>query len=503
MEELVQDLVSALEQTSEQARLDDLWEDQLWEEQLWEELVFSPLQQRRVVRKRRGRKRRCDSVPHGPAAGRCLSEASESSLDEALARSRQSGPTRAALAGASAPVAAATQSDSDEVAPVPVPLRGGRCSRPRSDSVAEHTAGRPLRRRRRVRRSASEGTVRLQQRFRVSGLERREQTHHHHHHPRHHHHPHHHQRTQRRRRLGQLKRRPGPWPGQDVGAAVGGLAEECWRDKSLRQAREQREASDENLSECETSSVCSSDPGLFTTDEGRQGDDEQSDWFFEGECSVAVGAQSVLCGRESETAPRPAGPDAGREKPCSARFIQPAPPSHRGYHARTNRLPGVAVSCIRSGRRRLPGKDNGTVCVDKIRSCSQDSCQKELWMPSFGKRDRSQLKPLSPLSVFPAGTGPDSSCPRCPSAVCRNRQFHGPLGLQGAGDVKRRRKTLTGVPACPPFRKEFRQGESEQNRPRASPAGGDAAVAPSSATQTRGSAVPGPSHGGHGEHEDA
>uniref|UniRef100_A0A4W4GYH1 G-patch domain containing 2 like n=1 Tax=Electrophorus electricus TaxID=8005 RepID=A0A4W4GYH1_ELEEL len=350
MEELVQDLVSALEQTSEQARLDELWEEQMWEEQLWEELVLSPLQQRRVVRRRRGRKRRCDSALHGPVAGRWLSEASESSLDEALARGR------------SATVAATNQSDSDEVAMAPVPFRGGQRSWPESDSIAENVVGRPLRRRRRVRRVASEGTMRLQQKLRVSGLER----------------------THRKRRLGRVKRRTGAWPGQDSGPAVGGLAEECWKDKTLRLAKEQKEASDENLSECETSSVCSSDPGLFTTDEGRQGDDEQSDWFFEGECAAGVGAQSVLCGWEAETAPRVAGLGTRREKPPSARFLQPAQPSHRGYHTRANRLPAAAVGCIRSGRRRLPGKVRHVIII-------MLDLQHVFWMPSFGKRDRSQV----------------------------------------------------------------------------------------------------------------
>ncbi|XP_026879523.2 G patch domain-containing protein 2-like [Electrophorus electricus] len=501
MEELVQDLVSALEQTSEQARLDELWEEQMWEEQLWEELVLSPLQQRRVVRRRRGRKRRCDSALHGPVAGRWLSEASESSLDEALARGRRSGPA-VSLVGGSATVAATNQSDSDEVAMAPVPFRGGQRSWPESDSIAENVVGRPLRRRRRVRRVASEGTMRLQQKLRVSGLERREQTHHHHHPHHHHHHHHHHQRTHRKRRLGRVKRRTGAWPGQDSGPAVGGLAEECWKDKTLRLAKEQKEASDENLSECETSSVCSSDPGLFTTDEGRQGDDEQSDWFFEGECAAGVGAQSVLCGWEAETAPRVAGLGTRREKPPSARFLQPAQPSHRGYHTRANRLPAAAVGCIRSGRRRLPGKDNGmAACVDKMRNYPQDSCQKEFWMPSFGKRDRSQLKPLCPLSVYPAAMVPEASYPRCSSAVCRNRQFHGPLGLQCAGDVKRRRKTLAAAPASLPFRKEFKR-ETEQGCPRASSTGRDAAVPLSSTSQTHGYIGPGPSHGSYGENED-
>ncbi|XP_038823354.1 G patch domain-containing protein 2-like isoform X3 [Salvelinus namaycush] len=375
MDELVHDLVSALEQTSEQTKL----------EELWEEMVLSPLQQRRQVRRRRGRKRRCDSSLHPLEHSRCLSEASESSLDEAAKDCRENA--------APAP-SAANYSDSDDMV---MAKRWPSCSSnsyaiktkqhswPESDSFTENTPGRPLRRRRKVKRMTSDVTVSLQQKLTVSGVDGERGGNH---------------RSSKKQRLSRLKKGAGGWVGVDREAdGVGLRAEECWKDKIplVLEAKEQREASDENMSEGETSSICSSDPGLFTNDEGRQ-----------------------------------------------------------GYHARLNRLPGVAARCIRKGRRRLPSKDNSmSVSMERMKHFSQDPYQ---WLPSIGKRDRSQFNPLCPLPVYPIDMVPDSSHRRCSSSICKTRQTNVHLGLLCTGDIKRRRKTtavsVTTTSACIPFHKD-------------------------------------------------
>lgn len=69
---------------------------------------------------------------------------------------------------------------------------------------------------------------------------------------------------------------------------------------------------------------------LLQIDRLSAGDDEQSDWFFEGECVSGMSVQGLRSSRESETAPRPAGLDARREKSRSATFLQPARPNQRG-----------------------------------------------------------------------------------------------------------------------------------------------------------------------------
>ncbi|XP_010877353.2 G patch domain-containing protein 2-like isoform X2 [Esox lucius] len=437
MDELVHDLVSALEQTSEQTKL----------EELWEEMVLSPLQQRRQIRRRRGRKRRCDSSLHPFEHSRCLSEASESSLDEAAKDCRENAaPAHSA--------GAANYSDSDDMV---VARRWPACSGngsavktkqpswPESDSFTENTPGRPLRRRRKVKRMTSEVTVSLQQKLTVSGVDGERGGNH---------------RSSKKQRLSRLKKGAGGWVGMDRKAdGLGIRAEECWKDTIplVLEAKEQREASDENMSEGETSSVCSSDPGLFTNDEGRQGDDEQSDWFFEGECGVGgVGCPSLLPGWDSDI-PRVL------EVPDSAppTFLQPARPSQRGYHARLNRLPSVAARCIRKGRRRLPSKDNSlSVSVERMKHFSQDPYQ---WLPSIGKRDRSQFNPLCPLAVYPIDMVQESSHRRCSSSICKPRQTNIHLGLLCTGDIKRRRKTTAvsvATSVCVPFHKDG-LGEAE------------------------------------------
>ncbi|XP_071375688.1 G patch domain-containing protein 2-like isoform X1 [Centroberyx affinis] len=415
MDELVQDLVSALEQTSEQTKLGELWE----------EMVLSPLQQRRQIRRRRGRKRRCDSSLYPLEHQRCLSEASESSLDEAAKDCREN----AAFAAPSTTTASAANcSDSDDMIVTNRwhSFTGGSAktrqhSWPESDSFTENTPGRPLRRRRKVKRMTSDVTVSLQQKLKVSGVDGKRGCSH---------------RSSKKQRLLHMKKRSG-WVGADRQAEGAGLmAKECWKDKITLEAKEQRDASDENMSEGETSSICSSDPGLYTNDEGRQGDDEQSDWFFEGDCGAGKGVAGLLPSWDSDSQL-----SLEDERP-SPTFLQPARPSQRGY-GRLNRLPGTAARCIRKGRRRLPSKDNSMpMFVERLKHFSQDPYQRNFWLPSIAKRDRSQFNPLCPLPVYPIGMVSESSHRRCSSSICKNRQTNVPLGLLCTGDIKRRRKTV-------------------------------------------------------------
>ncbi|XP_018601632.1 G patch domain-containing protein 2-like isoform X2 [Scleropages formosus] len=426
MDELVHDLASALEQTSE----------------LWEEMVLSPLQQRRQIRRRRGRKRRCDSSLHPPEHGRCLSEASESSPEEVTKDCRENAAA-AAIFSDSDDMVVAKRRPSSSSSVATASLKTKQHSWAESDSFTENTPGRPLRRRRKVKRMTSDVTVSLQRKLKVSELDRERAGGH---------------KLAKKQRLSKMKK--GTWVGggREVGAGAAGLlTEECWKDKITLEAKDQREASDENMSECETSSVCSSDPGLFTNDEGRQGDDEQSDWFFEGECGPGMGVPNLLPGWDREAPSDLDVLDAGLEKLSSPTFLQPARPSQRGYHTRLNRLSGVAARCIRKGRRRLPGKEStmAAMSVERMKHFSQDPYQKDFWLPSIGKRDWHQFNPLSPL--YPMDMPSDGSHRRCSSSVCKNRQTSVHLGLLCTGDIKRRRKT-TAVPsaaaACIPFHED-------------------------------------------------
>ncbi|XP_041827597.1 G patch domain-containing protein 2-like isoform X2 [Melanotaenia boesemani] len=406
MDELVQDLVSALEQASEQSKLGELWE----------EMVLSPLQHRRQIRRRRGRKRFREPSLYPVARRRCWIEASESSLDEAKDYRENPSSTFAA--------SVANCSDSDDMTAtehwrslVRGPVRTRQPSWPESDSFTENNPGRPLRRRRKVKRMTSDVTVRLQQNLKVSGVDGKQR-----------------RRPSKVQRLPASDRRSGGWMGAERQTEGGRLmGKECWKRKMTK---ERRDAADENMSEGETSSTCSSDPGLFTNDEGRQGDDEQSDWFFEGDCGVGTGVASLLPNWDSDS------PLSLEDRHTPPNFLQPARISDRGYRSRIKRLPGSAACCLKRDRRRLPRKGNNMpVFVERLRHYSQDRYQRDFWLPSVGKRDRSQLNPLYPLPVCPMDMMSESSHLRCSSSVFRNRQTNFTPGVLGSADIRRWRET--------------------------------------------------------------
>lgn len=216
MDELVQDLVSALEQTSEQSKLGELWE----------EMVLTPLQHRRQIRRRRGRKR-CRGPSVFPLQHRrWWIEASESSLDET--KGYRDNPS-AAIA---APVA--NCSDSDDVAAagrwrsvMRGPVRTRQPSWPESDSFTDNNSGRPMRRRRRVKRVIADVTVRLQPKLKVSNGHGRRR-----------------HRPSRMHPLSGPKKRPGGWMGADPQAeGVRLMGKERWKRK------EHRDGAEENMSE--------------------------------------------------------------------------------------------------------------------------------------------------------------------------------------------------------------------------------------------------------------
>lgn len=218
MDELVQDLVSALEQTSEQSKLGELWE----------EMVLSPLQQRRQIRRRRGRKRCRESSLYPLEHRRCWIEASESSLDETKDyRGNSSTAITASMANCS---------DSDDMmstnrwrSVIRGPVRTRQPSWPESDSFTENNPGRPLRRRRKVKRMTSDVTVRLKHKLKVSGVDGKQR-----------------HRPSRMQHLTGSKKRSAGWVGdrQTEGARL--MGKERWKRKI---AKEHRDAADENMSE--------------------------------------------------------------------------------------------------------------------------------------------------------------------------------------------------------------------------------------------------------------
>ncbi|XP_024897748.1 G patch domain-containing protein 2-like isoform X5 [Pteropus alecto] len=351
MDELVHDLASALEQTSEQNKLGELWE----------EMALSPRQQRRQLRKRRGRKRRSDFT-HLAEHTCCYSEASESSLDEAIKDCREM-----------APVTNFSDSDDTMIAKrhpsLNAIVKSKQHSWHESDSFTENAPCRPLRRRRKVKRVTSEVAASLQQKLKVSdwSYERGCRF-----------------KSAKKQRLSRWKENT-PWTSSGHGLCESAenrtfLSKTGRKERMECEADEQKQGSDENMSECETSSVCSSsDTGLFTNDEGRQGDDEQSDWFYEGECVPGFTVPNLLPKWAPDHCSEVERMDSGLDKLSDSTFLLPSRPAQRGYHARLNRLPGAAARCLRKGRRRLVGKETNisTLGTERIGHIISDSRQKE------------------------------------------------------------------------------------------------------------------------------
>ncbi|XP_068564927.1 G patch domain-containing protein 2 isoform X3 [Cebidichthys violaceus] len=359
MDELVHDLVSALEESSEQAARGGFGDG-------GDHALAVGCLLKRQSRKRRGRKRRSDN-PHPPWETGHLSEGSESSLEE------HNKDYRASTGGVSAANShARDNSDSDEqLGPKRRTLltadtgRGKRPIWPDDLGVLGSAEGtRSLRRRRKVKRMAVDPPVEPEPpsctmlgpppvpKARAGA---------------------------RQHRLGPSDVRGamelcgsgmvGPGGGKTrvkkrklapyrlgMEAADEGVVVES-EDPILsptegskdKMELEEQKGSDEDMSDrCETSSVSnSSDGGLYTNDEGRQADDEQSDWFYEGEPGSgsgpggACGIAGVVPWWERETGSEELDlADPVFNSILTGSFPLMSHGAQRGFQARLSRLHG-------------------------------------------------------------------------------------------------------------------------------------------------------------------
>ncbi|XP_047244877.1 G patch domain-containing protein 2 isoform X1 [Girardinichthys multiradiatus] len=439
MDELVHDLVSALEESSEQAARGGFGDG-------GDHALAVGCLLKRQARKRRGRKRRSDN-PHPPWETAHLSEGSESSVEEHKDYRASSGGVSAANSHAR------DNSDSDDqLGPKRRPLHAadlGRSKRPIwPDDLAvlgSAEGTRSLRRRRKVKRMAVDPPLEPEPHSSIL--------------------------------LGPPpvpKARVGSKPQRLCGNESKGAMELCGggligsvgeknrvKKRKLAMQRlgleaadegvvvesedplsslkegskekmdlDEQKGSDEDMSDrCETSSVSnSSDGGLYTNDEGRQGDDEQSDWFYDGETGSgsgpggACGIAGVVPWWEREAASEELDlADPVFNSILTGSFPLLSPTSHRGFQARLSRLhgnqqgseAGLAGSSSQGFSERL----------------SQDP--HEPWFSSSSRRDHSQLH-WDPRTE----RGHRRSC----SVKTASRQTSGHLGSLCTGDIKRRRK---------------------------------------------------------------
>lgn len=248
-------------------------------------------------------------------------------------------------------------------------------------------------------------------------------------------------RPPRVQHLSTSKNRTGGWVRterqQTEGARL--LGQEHWKRK-LSRASEHQDGTEEKMSDGETSSTCSSDPGLFTNDEGRQGDDEQSDWVVEGDCAVRTGVASLLPRWDSDS-------QLSLEGTCSSlTFLHATRPPHRGY---CSRFPGSAGCSLRKERRQFPTKGH-RVFVERLRHLSEEHYPRDFWLSSYGKQEQSQYKTL-----FPS----ENPHLRCSSSIRTNRQANISSRIL-CTENRTRRKRKSEVSACSMPHKEEQRREA-------------------------------------------
>ncbi|KAI7800228.1 G patch domain-containing protein 2 isoform X1 [Triplophysa rosa] len=401
MDELVHDLVSALEESSEQARggFGDGGDHAL--------AVGCLL--KRQARKRRGRKRRSDN-PH-PSWDTChLSEGSESSLEE-----QKDYRSSTAAGGAHN---RDNNSDSDDQLAAkrrtPITADPGRGKRPlwMDDlSGADVLGTRSLRRRRKVKRMAVDppldvATMLAPPKASTAGGSREagfldgkgsEASK---------------NRVKKRKFTAQRLAHDAA----DEGVVV--ESEEVGQAAKDKMDFDEQKGSDEDMSDrCETSSVSnSSDGGLYTNDEGRQGDDEQSDWFYEGEPGGACGIAGVVPWWERDSN------ELDLNDPVFNSILTGAFPimsqgAQRGFQARLARQ-----ACLQQSQ-----GSSQRIVPDRLPRLSQDP--HDSWFSSGVRRDQLLWDSRS-----------DRSHRKSCSLKTASRQTSGHLGSLCTGDIKRRRK---------------------------------------------------------------
>ncbi|XP_041832268.1 G patch domain-containing protein 2 isoform X2 [Melanotaenia boesemani] len=447
MDELVHDLVSALEESSEQAARGGFGDG-------GDHALAVGCLLKRQARKRRGRKRRSDN-PHPPWEAGHLSEGSESSVEEHKDYRASTGGVSAANSHAR------DNSDSDEqLGPKRRPPHAadlGRSKRPLwPDDLAvlgSAEGTRSLRRRRKVKRMAVDPPVEPEPPSSVIlGPPP----------------------VPKARAGGRPHRIEGSVAMEPCGSGLMGLGGGKNRVKKRKLAThrlgveatdegvvvesedpvsspvegskdkmelEEQKGSDEDMSDSETSSVSnSSDGGLYTNDEGRQGDDEQSDWFYEGEPGSgsgpggACGIAGVVPWWERETASEELDlADPVFNSILTGSFPLLSPNAQRGFQARLSHLHGNQ----QGPEAGLQGSSSQGF-NERLSRQTQDS--HEPWFSSTSRREHGQLH-WDPRT----DRGHRRSC----SVKTASRQTSGHLGSLCTGDVKRRRKAAPLGSAAP------------------------------------------------------
>ncbi|XP_040207373.1 G patch domain-containing protein 2 isoform X1 [Rana temporaria] len=408
MEELVHDLVSALEESSEQAR--GCFADTGDHSRSISCLL------KRQARKRRGRKRRSDNTHHPWEPGHCLSDGSDSSLEEQSKDYRECASNNKKDSDSDDQLLLAKRRPSSNINTI----RNKRPLWHESDLVAD---SRTLRRRRKVKRMAIDPPADITSALALSqGRDQPIDTD-----------CKHYQHLEVMKSKVKKRKMAPPRHGHEVpdeGVVVEG--DDMGLGNKDKMEYEEQKGSDENMSDSESSSISSSDAGLFTNDEGRQGDDEQSDWFYEGESGGACGITGVIPWWEQgdSTELNRELPDPVFESILTGSFPLMSASAQRGFQARLSHLHAMQARNLRKSSINPSPliSSPGASSNDRLVHFSQDP---DHWFSPGARKDHSQL-----LRDTRSDRGHKKNC----SGKTASRQTSVHLGSLFMGDIKRRRK---------------------------------------------------------------
>ncbi|XP_075451710.1 G patch domain-containing protein 2 isoform X5 [Ascaphus truei] len=349
MEELVHDLVSALEESSEQAR--GCFADTGDHSRSISCLL------KRQARKRRGRKRRSDNTHHPWETGHCLSDGSDSSLEEPNKDYRECSSNNKKDSDSDDQLLLAKRRPASNINNI-------RSKRPlwhESDLVVDTLASRSLRRRRKVKRMAIDPPAEVTSMLTLSQSRDQAMDND----IKHYQHLEIGKSKIKKRKMGPPRHGPEI---PDEGVVVEG--EDVSQAHKDKMEYEEQKGSDENMSDSESSSISSSDGGLFTNDEGRQGDDEQSDWFYESESGGACGMTGVIPWWEQEDSSEihKELPDPVFQSILTGSFPLMSHSAQRGFQARLSHLHSMQARSLRKSAGN-PGPLNKPLSLKAIDPC--------------------------------------------------------------------------------------------------------------------------------------
>ncbi|KFV14899.1 G patch domain-containing protein 2, partial [Tauraco erythrolophus] len=332
MEELVHDLVSALEESSEQARggFADTGDHS--------RSVSCLL--KRQARKRRGRKRRSFTTHHPWETGHCLSEGSDSSLEETNKDYREIHANKKDHSDSDDQLLVAKRRPSSNLNNI----RGKRPLWHEPDLAVDSLGNRTLRRRRKVKRMAIDLPSEVSNALTVTQQQDNSRDQEMDNDNKSYQHQEFSKSKVKKRKVAAARQGPEIL---DEGVVIEN--EEVNQANKDKMEYEEQKGSDENMSDSESSSLSSSDAGLFTNDEGRQGDDEQSDWFHENESGGACGITGVIPWWEQEdsTELERELPDPVFESILTGTFPLMSRSGRRGFQSRFSHLHGMPARNIK------------------------------------------------------------------------------------------------------------------------------------------------------------